>query len=173
MSKCQREDREPAGQHTQDCTTSPPIRGCIVRRREWDFVDATILSGQFSRARPALRLSARRGWALPRFRGSRAGGGRPDCVHRHQAKASSHASYLPNQHVSMCGLSPNRIVVTCESGSRQQIETIVQLIPECHHVHQPRSLDVSTNLTVTSRRGLHVRQLTYVGTCFLKVRWLR
>lgn len=71
-------------------------------------------------------------------------GGRPDCVHLHQAKMSSHAGYLLNQHRSMLGVSPDRVVVTCEPGSRQQVQTIVQLIPECHHHSLLRSPCVGT-----------------------------
>ena len=71
--------------------------------------------------------------------------GRPDCVHLHQAKVSSHAGYLLNQHGSMLGVSPDRIVVTCEPGSRQQVQTIVQLIPKCHHHHHLQFLCAGTN----------------------------
>jgi hypothetical protein len=50
---------------------------------------------------------------------------RPDCAHLHQAKVSSHAGYLFNQHGSMLGVSPDRSVVTGEPGSRQKVTTIV------------------------------------------------
>jgi hypothetical protein len=55
--------------------------------------------------------------------------GWPGCAHLYQAEVISRAGYLFNQHGSMVGTSPDRIVITCEPGSRQQVQTIVQLIP--------------------------------------------
>lgn len=70
--------------------------------------------------------------------------GWPGCAHLHQTEVSSHASYLLNQHGSMVRAPPDRIVITCEPGSRQQVQTIVQLIPESHHGYHLRSFCVDT-----------------------------
>lgn len=59
------------------------------------------------------------------LRGSRAAGGRLDCLHLHKVKKVS-VGYLFNQRESTLGVSLNCIVVPCRPGSRQQVQTVVQ-----------------------------------------------
>ena len=70
--------------------------------------------------------------------------GGADCVHLDQTQVGPPAGYLFNQHGSMLGVPPNRIVITCKPCSRQQIQTIVQLISKCHCRHHLRSPRVGT-----------------------------
>lgn len=64
----------------------------------------------------------------------------------------------------MLGASLDRLVVTCELGSRQQIQTIVQLIPETHHRSHLRFLLCKYLYTVTSM-CLSPHAPNYLKTC--------
>jgi hypothetical protein len=107
-------DRLDAGSAAPACLPGVTPRGWAARKtRTASCVGHTVCP---ARRRCALTTARRRVCASNRASCELGAAGptslRPDCVHLHQAQVSSPAGYLLNQHGSMLGVSPNRIVVT-------------------------------------------------------------